>query len=192
MAVPGRYRVRLTADGETQTREFEIRPDPRLREVNPADLSQRFELALRIRDEVSKATGAVVGIRALQREVQDRMKQTDRRDLRAAGTALLAQLSGVEGEIYQVENRTVEDSKNHPMKLVNQIGYLLSVVESAEARPTDQTRAVFDLLSSRLAAQLRRLDQVYRIELVRLNDLLRRNRLQPVEAGHRTKEGATP
>ena len=49
-ALPGQYTVRLTVDGQTQERDFEIKLDPRLEGVTIAQLQERFQLALRIRD----------------------------------------------------------------------------------------------------------------------------------------------
>ncbi|MEO8452611.1 MAG: glycosyl hydrolase, partial [Gemmatimonadota bacterium] len=180
-APPGRYQARLTAGGKTESRWFEIKPDPRLTDVSVADLRQRFDMALRIRDKTSVATAAVISIRALKQQVADRAKKADRGAVRTAAAALRATLSDIEGAIYEVDNRTVEDAKNHPLKLVNKLGYLQKVVESAEAKPTDQAQTVFDLLSAQLTEQLDRLARVSRTEVVKFNSLIRRNGLEPVQ-----------
>ena len=44
LALPGQYQVRLTVDGQTQVQPAEIRLDPRVKGVTPADLQKRFDL----------------------------------------------------------------------------------------------------------------------------------------------------
>ena len=55
------------------------------------------------------------------------------------------------------------------------------MVESAEARPTDQSYAVFTLLSGELGASLAKLDAALSGELARLNAVLRSKGLSPIE-----------
>jgi hypothetical protein len=72
--------------------------------------------------------------------------------------AFASQLSAVESEIYQVKNQSGQDPLNYPIKLNNKIAALSGVAASADARPTDQTREVFKILSAQLDAQLARLN----------------------------------
>ena len=53
--VPGTYQVRLTADGNAQTRSFEVRKDPRL-STTPQEYARQLELALQIRDRCAPKT----------------------------------------------------------------------------------------------------------------------------------------
>ena len=60
----------------------------------------------------------------------------------------------MEEEIYQVKNRSPKDPLNYPIRPNNRLAALQRVVESAEARPTDQSYEVFELLCGELAASL--------------------------------------
>jgi len=180
-AVPGNYQVRLTADGVTQTQDFEIKLDPRLEQVTIADLQARFDLALRIRDRVSEANQAVVDIRGIKGEVDDRLGQTDDRDIEAQGAVVKDGLSAVEQEIYQVRNQSNQDPLNFPIKLNNKLAALMFVVESGESRPTDQSQAVFEHLSGLLQTELIRMNTIIEQDLQRLNELLREANLEPIQ-----------
>jgi photosystem II stability/assembly factor-like uncharacterized protein len=70
VATPGKYSVRLTADGQTQTRAFEVKADPRvLRDgVTQADLEEQVAFQLKVRDAVSDA-------RRLQQQVEQAMQK---------------------------------------------------------------------------------------------------------------------
>jgi hypothetical protein len=183
--LPGRYQVRLTVDGASQTRDFEIRMNPRAAAsgVTLADLQARYDLATRIRDRVSEANGAVVRMRAIKAAVDDRLGRSDDGELRTLGGVVKDRLSGVESQIYQVRNRSNQDPLNYPIMLNNKIAALLNLVEGSETRPTDQSYAVFDTLSGELAGELEQMELVISQDLARLNELLRRLGLDPIDPG---------
>jgi photosystem II stability/assembly factor-like uncharacterized protein len=70
LAAPGKYTVRLTANGQTQTRPFELKADPRvLRDgVTQADLEEQVAFQLKVRDAISDA-------RRLQQQVEQAMQK---------------------------------------------------------------------------------------------------------------------
>ena len=57
LAVPGRYQARLTVDGRTMTRPFEVRLDPRLTAdgVTTADLQEQLDVALKVQAAIRAA-----------------------------------------------------------------------------------------------------------------------------------------
>ncbi len=181
VAVPGAYSVRMTVDGEEpMTHDFEIRANPNLGGVTVADLQERFDLAIRIRDRVSEANEAVVRIRDVEGQIADRLEQTDHEEVVGQAAVATENLDVVEAEIYQVKNQSNQDPLNYPIKLNNKLGALLGVVESSENRPTDQSYDVFEHLSNLLSEQLSELEIVIQRDVGRLNELLIRERLEPI------------
>ncbi len=181
MAIPGSYQVRLTADGETQTQDFEIKIDPRMEHVTVAQLRERFEFALRIRDRVTQANEAVIEIRRIKGDVDDRLEQTDNQRIHEQGGKVEANLSAVESEIYQVRNQSRQDPLNFPIKLNNKLAALMGVVERGETAPTAQSFRVFDHLSELLQTELIRMNTIIEQDLRRLNELLQEEGLDPIE-----------
>ena len=180
VAVPGRYQVRLTADGQAMTQPFEVQLDPRIKGVTVADLQKRFDLAIQVRDRVSQANEAVIAIRNIKSQVDDRMKAANRPDVTRAGETLKQSISAVEGELYQVKNQSSQDPLNYPIKLNNKIAALMGVVESAEAAPTAQSNVVFSDLTAQLEVQLAKLNDIYGRDLESLNRLLRQHGLPQI------------
>jgi photosystem II stability/assembly factor-like uncharacterized protein len=158
LAVPGRYQVRLTANGETLTQAFTVERDPRQTDVTLADLQEQFKLASQVRDKTSEANQLVIRIREIKKDVAERVKKDT--SLSAAGERLTTRLSAVEEDLYQVRNRSNQDPLNFPIKLNNQLAALMRVVETGDARPTDQSYVVFKELSGRLDAIKSRFDEV--------------------------------
>jgi photosystem II stability/assembly factor-like uncharacterized protein len=181
LAPPGRYQVRVSALGETKTASFGVRKDPRLTEVTDADLQEQFRLAKEINDKVSFANRTVIRIRHLKGQIQDRSDKAKNARLTAAAEALAKKLTDVEGEIYQYRNQSNQDPLNFPIKLNNKLAALQGVVESAEAKPTDQSYAVFKDLSARLDAEVAKLEQILKTDLPAFNKLVVASRLDPVK-----------
>ncbi len=190
VAVPGNYQVRLTVDDRSQTQPFEIRMDPRLTGVAVADLQRRFDFALQIRDEVSRANDAVLLIRGIEQQIDSIQDRTDNAEVEQAAERLEQRLNAVEERIYQVRNQSSQDPLNFPIMLNNKIAALMGVVESAEAAPTAQTFTVFQELSRQLGEQLAQLDQVLDQDLAQFNQTLRGAGLPPVERRPLATEGA--
>lgn len=178
---PGEYSVRLAVDGaEVATRAFEIGIDPRIQGVTTQDLQARFDLALQIRDRVSDANEAVILIREVKAELDDRLEASDDSDLAREAEGFRSAISDVEEEIYQVRNESNQDPLNFPIKLNNKLAALLGVVEGSENRPTDQSYAVFDYLDGLLRLQLHELQELLEGDLVALNERLQSLGLDPI------------
>ena len=176
VAVPGSYTARLTAGTWSASRAFQVREDPRVG-VSTADLQQQFDFLIRIRDRVSAANDAVKQIRDVVQQVEGvtaRVKgQPSAGPIGAQADSLTAHLQGVERQIYQVQNRSGEDPLNFPIRINNKIAALTGVVGSADAAPTEQSRAVFDDLDAQLQHQLDRLRAILAAEVPAFNRLVR-------------------
>ncbi len=179
-AVAGAYQIRVAANGTTQTQTFHISEDPRVT-VSQADLQASFDLSKQVLEKVGQANQAVIDVRKLRDQINDRLKKTDAAQIHSAGDALNAKLTEVEEAVYQVRNRSGQDPLNFPIKLNNKIGHLLEVIEGGQdAKPTDQTYAAFKELSGELDIQLAKLKSTLTTNLAAFNAQLTAANLQPV------------
>jgi photosystem II stability/assembly factor-like uncharacterized protein len=182
VAMPGRYQVRVTADGNTETQSFEIIIDRRLQgEITVADLQARFDLAQQLVQRVNDANNAVLLMRGVKQQVDERLERTDVQEIEAKGLEVNTKLTEVEQEVYQIRNRSNQDPLNFPIKLNNKLASLLRLVEAAEARPTNQMREVYTDLSGKLETELQEMEVILDTDLEVLNRLLRANNLPVVE-----------
>ena len=106
----------------------------------------------------------------------------------ATPEALVAQLTAIEGEIYQYRNRSSQDPLNYPIRLNNKLAALQGVVEAGDGAPTAQSVAVFEELSGRLDEQLRRVEAAVAGEVAAFNRALTRRKLVPVATAVPTVE----
>jgi hypothetical protein len=184
-APPGRYSVRITANGETKVREFALGVDPRLLAsgITETYLQEQFTLSKRVRDKVTEANMAIVQIRGIRDQVNQRMQKVPARrkaEIQKLADSLLTPLAAVEAEIYQVQNQSNQDPLNYPIKLNNKIAALMGVIESADHRPTDQTYEVFKELSDALDVELKKKGAALASELPRLNAAFQREKVETV------------
>ncbi|HEV8382314.1 MAG TPA: glycosyl hydrolase [Gemmatimonadales bacterium] len=178
VAVPGAYKVRLTVGDWSQTREFTLRPDPRVK-TTPEEYQRQFALLMRIRDRVSAANDAVRRIREVREQLDG--AATRARGLPGDAGKRIAQqadsiktrLAAVEEAIYQVKNRSSQDPLNYPIRLNNKIAALAGVVASADAAPTAQSEQVFEDLAAALQGQLDRLKAVLDTDVPAFNKLVK-------------------
>ena len=183
VAVPGTYRIQLTANGQTDTQTLTIEKDARLAEITDADLKEQFALAMKVRDATSHANEMVIRIRQIKKQIDDRLaKSAGSTQLASAAQAAKAKLSGVEEELYQVKNRSPRDTLNYPIKLNNQLAVLMSMIEMGDSKPTTQMYTVFQELSATLSKLTDRLSAAESTEVAHLNELLKNSHMDPVAA----------
>jgi hypothetical protein len=195
LAPPGTYQVKVTADAATATESFAIRREPTLlKEVTDQDLQEQFDLAIKVRDKASQANEAVLLARGIKAQIQDRKGKLDARAAPVAKALddLAAALSAIEEEIYQVKLQSSQDPLNFPIKLNNKIAALQGVIESADVKPTEQAYSVFRTLSTRLDEQLGKLDTTSKTRMPPVNQLLQRQKLEPIKAEPLKTEGMEP
>ncbi len=175
MAPPGTYQVRMSVDGKpVGTQTFALKKDPRTK-ATQADLAAQFAFLEQVRARTSQANDGVKAIRSVRSQIEDREKKLNGESLtqfRALAQPMLTELASVEDSLYQTKNRSGQDPLNYPIRLNNKIAALAGVAGSSEARPTDQTIAVFKDLSAQLDVQLARMKRAMDGTLPKLNALL--------------------
>jgi hypothetical protein len=125
----------------------------------------------------------VTRIRAFKSGIQDRVVKASSANPRLSSLAQTVEtaLSGVEGDLYQVRNRSPRDTLNYPIKLNNQFAVLLADAEMGENRPTDSMYTVYRDLTASLDALARRLASIEKDNLAQLNELFRSAGLPPLD-----------
>ena len=171
---PGEYTVRLRVGGALASRDLVVKRNPWVEGVTDEDLVAQYEFGMRIRDQVDRANRAVIEIRRVETELAERVEAADDDEtLMATAERLRAALDEVEGEIYQVRNRSNQDPLNFPIKVNNRLANLLSMSERGDGRPTSGMYEVFEIMVGRLEGLLAELEAVWGEELAEVNEVLR-------------------
>jgi uncharacterized protein YciI len=149
------------------------------RSATDADLKEQFDLAIRIRDKVSEANNAVIQIRSLKQQIEDRATKAS--TLKAAGDALASKLTSVEEEIYQAKNQSGQDPLNFPIKINNRIASLNRVVNSGDGKPIGAAYEIFKDVTAELKVQTDRLGGIVKSDVASFNTELKKAGLAPLD-----------
>ncbi len=180
-APPGLYQVRLRVDGKVKMQSFNLKKDPRLRDVTDADLVEQFELAMKIRDKTSAANESVILIRNLRSKIEERLSKTGDKKIGKTAKDFVARISAVEKELYQVRNQSPKDKIAFPTKLNNRLSGLRANLEDGDSAPTKGYYEVYERLSKELKVHLNKLDGLLKQDLPRLNNELKRLNVKTIE-----------
>jgi photosystem II stability/assembly factor-like uncharacterized protein len=148
--IPGSYRVRLTAGDDVREQAFEILPDPRL----PAtldDLREQFELMVAIRDKVSDVNQTLNRLRRIERQLDnwaERAREAEAADaINEHAQSIRAALAEADDDLWQDEGIS---PLVPPNRLREKLFSLARVVDSADAKPTEQSWEVYRDLARRV------------------------------------------
>jgi hypothetical protein len=179
---PGRYTARLTLDGQPLTTPLVVKRNPWLTEVTDADLHAQFAFGRRVRDKATEANNAVIAIRRVKAQLDDRYKRAASDSaLRTAGERLRTNATTVEERVYQVKNQSGQDPLNFPIRVNNRLANLLAMSERGDGRPTTNMPEIFGILTTELKTHTDRLAEVWRTDLAAVNRELARAKLPPLD-----------
>jgi hypothetical protein len=184
-ALPGKYQVRLTVDGKTQTQPLEIVPDPRLK-VTQEDLKKQFDLMQAILGKVTQVHEAVQQMRDVRGQINGLNKRltqekfSNAKAIADAGAALDKKMTTVEEALIQTKARSGQDVLNYPIRLNNLLVALGGVVNSADAAPTKQDYELFDDLSKQADEQLAKWNAIVKTDLSAFNSLVSQQQVPAV------------
>ena len=116
----------------------------------------------------------------MKNEIADRIERAESDSITSAGNKLAAELTEVEGRLYQYRNRATKDPLNFPPQLNNKLGSLLAVVDSAAAKPTDSSYVVYKELAAGVDRQVSTLADTLGRDLTAFNKALEAVHLTPV------------
>ncbi len=181
-AVPGRYQVRLTAEGRSQTAPLELKLDPRLN-VAQADLQKQFDLAIQIRDELSRVYDAVNQIQDVRSQVlglKKRLPDNAKSLLTAAGD-LDQKLVAVRDDLFQIHIKANEDSLAYPQKVDSKLAFLALVVsDGTDSVPTEACYSEFDKLKKQAEDCLARWGEIQKTDLAAFQKMMAGQNIQAV------------
>ena len=185
LVLPGSYQARLRIGDRTLAESFEVVNDPR----SPAsvdDLREQLDCLLAIRDKISAAYAAVQRIRDTSGEIQRWCARLSRHAGQDAavetGEALRKALAAVESALILPGEHTDTVGLHHRVRLNAALASVTSIVDSADARPTVQARALAEQYIARIDEELDRVKALMDRDLGEFNDLVSAAGLPPVDA----------
>ena len=177
LVLPGNYTVKLTVGGQTTSQPLEIVMDPRVRNMNPADLEKQFALLMQVGDantELHRAVNEVRDLRAQIKQLHTRFDSDPKmKSLLAQADALDNKMKPVEEELIQVNMKGSEANLAFPNMLNEAFDSFRSSLDYADNAPTAQQYEVFKLLRGRLDQQTTAWKQIMSSDVPAFNDAVK-------------------
>jgi photosystem II stability/assembly factor-like uncharacterized protein len=173
-AVPGKYKVRLTVNGQSQEQEFEILKDPRIN-TTQEELQAQFSFLTKVRDKVSEANQGVIDIRKIKDDLNTLKNkigsEPQMKDLSDAVKKFEEELSSHENNIHQTKNRSVQDPLNYGIKMNNRLAHLMNEQGGGDFPPTAQGEEVRQQLTKVVDEELGKLNATIDRNVERINTM---------------------
>ncbi|MDP4998072.1 MAG: glycosyl hydrolase [Saprospiraceae bacterium] len=175
-AVPGTYLAKLTVNGESVEKTFEIRKDPRL-DNTPEDYQSQFDFLISVRDKVSEAHQAILDIRAVKKDI-DYLKSKlgslpEYATIISMADELSTTLSAIENNIHMTKNESYQDPLNFGIRVNNHLAFLMADQQRGDFPPTDQATEVREELQEVLQKEIDALNEAVAEKLPAINELLK-------------------
>jgi photosystem II stability/assembly factor-like uncharacterized protein len=175
LALPGKYQVRLIAEGKSQTAPLEVKLDPRVN-ISQGDLEKQFKLQLEVREQLNRVYEAVNQIQDVREQVEGLKKRLGPSDsskslLDAAG-GLDAKLIAVRDLLINLKISANEDSLAYVPGLDTRLAFLsISVAGFSDSAPTESQYQLFDKLKKQTDEFLTRWQQVRNTDIAAFQKL---------------------
>jgi hypothetical protein len=172
-AMPGEYRVRLDAAGESAEEKFTVRLDPRV-QATPADLEAYSHEVKRLYGMQCSIDASLARITSIKAQVTATSAKLAESELKTLAEELKRQLTSIEAEL--------EPPSNDPehLNLRRRLTWLVDQVQNYSGRPTGAQVEWIGVFESQLRPLLLRLNDVVENRLPKFNQELKARGLAPV------------
>ena len=184
IAVPGKYQVRVTADGKSQTATFGLRLDSRVH-VDQADLQKQFDLLLQIRDELTRVYDTVNQIQDVRSQLDGLKKRlptnTGTKPVLAAADGLDQKMLLVRDDLVQMKVRSNEDSLSYPQRVDSKLAALaMKIGNNTDSAPTEAEYRTFEKLKREADESVTRWTELQRTDLAAFQKMMAGENIQAI------------
>ena len=178
---PGPYKIRLTVNEETQTKEVILLKDPRLVEVSQKDFTEQQALLTQIDDNLLDIHRSVNNMRKVKKQIkslQSSLKGQEGVDtLVTVGKNLIKSIGEWENKLIQPNQKTFQDVINFPNQLNAHFMNLKGKIDSHDPRPTAGVKLRLKELNDEWASNKAVLEGIISKEVKGYNDLYHKLKL---------------
>lgn len=175
-AVPGKYKARLTANGQVTEQEFEIVKDPRV-PTTQQEFQDQFDFLSKVRDKVSEAHQGILDIRKIKTDLNYVKTKVDEKpenqNLLDAMKKFQDDLTVIENNIHQTKNQAQQDPLNFGIKLNNRLAFLMYEEGTGDYPPTQQAEQVRVELSKQIDDELNKLNTLIDNNVPAINEMIK-------------------
>jgi hypothetical protein len=178
---PGSYTVKLSAAGRDLTAPLVVRKDPHSG-GSEAEIAEQTTMLRDLRGDVEGAADAVNRMETARSQLQALSRAIKDVEIRKAVDDLERKFTDLEMNLVELRSTgRGQDGVRWGAKLYSKLNYLANGLASNDYRPTDQQVEVHRGLKEQLRRHQAGLNELVERDLTRVNEILRTNKLKPVE-----------
>jgi hypothetical protein len=185
LAVPGKYTVKLTVNGQSHSQSLVLKMDPRVK-TSEVDLEKMFRAESRVAKNLADLSTAMKHAQELQANLAARKKEIrsggEVTEALAALDRKTAELLGAQGEPeFGVFGWTVPATGNVTLREASHAATgLLSIVQSSDSAPTADAAVVIEKWDGATKNVLERWGAFWQHDRTPVNSLLQKANLKPL------------
>jgi photosystem II stability/assembly factor-like uncharacterized protein len=183
--LPGKYTVRLTAGGQSLTRDLEVRLDPTV-EVKEPELRTQLDLNLKLRDMQSSVNDALRSIDTFKAELDQAEANIKSLDPQAP-KVLTGLISERKQQLSSMELRLARpnDIPGYSMapRLVDRLGQLLGAIDRVLAAPTPYQVEHYGELKAEFFKDMGDVNSFIDKQVPEINDMLKKSNAGAMMSG---------
>ncbi|HVO98241.1 MAG TPA: hypothetical protein VMT15_09255 [Bryobacteraceae bacterium] len=185
LVLPGKYTVRLTASGQTLTRELEVRLDPTMG-VKESELRAQLDVTTKLRDMTSSVNDALRSIDVWKAEIDQAEKSVRALDPQAP-KVLIGLLDERKQQVSSMELKLARpsDIPGYSMapRLVDRLGQLLNGIGAVLQAPTQYQLEYYNELKAEFLKDMSDVNAFAEKQIPEINDLLKRSNAGSLMSG---------
>jgi len=186
LALPGQYRVELTVVDETTTQLFQLVNDSRS-PATSSELHEQLTLLLKIRDKLSELYLTLRQLREIRGQLQSWMgrlvTEPTQTVVLQTTTAMIGSLDDIESLLVMPGEKQDVFGLHDRVRLNAALASVISVIESADTKPTTQAVQISEQYIGEIDEQLRMFNKIVASDLASLNESIRATELPAVHDG---------
>jgi hypothetical protein len=152
--VPGQYTVKLVADGKTYSQPLTLKMDPRVK-ATPEDLEQQFKTEVGIADALRRADLTQKQLESVLSQIRKVEKAISKKEARDQIVAFGKKVEAALGPEQSYDTMREPGASSTIKQVIANLNTIYTVVDSADARPTDAALAALATAQQELAGLLK-------------------------------------
>lgn len=182
--VPGTYVVRLIEDKKILAEQMvEIKLDPRVT-VAAADLQEQFDLHQKVNKKVDQAHIAINKLRKIRTQINAftaTVKDTVMvNKIKKMTKVTIENLDKIEAKLMQPKAKAPQDVLAFPIQLNDKMAGLGSSIASSESKPTKNSYVVFQDLSTKIDAEIKKLNDIIDNDVAAFNAFISEQKIPAI------------
>jgi len=180
MVPPGRYTVKLSANGKEMAETVEVRKDPNSG-GSEEEITEQTKMLLDLRADVERAADAVNRMESVRGQLQTLARTVKDAEILKLAAAVERKFADLEMNLVELRSTgRGQDGVRWGAKLYSKFNYLANGLASNDYRPTAQQIEVHKGLKQQLQQHEAALGDLATNDVTRLNQILRTNNLTAV------------